>query len=80
MSVLSLLVGGAVRWQQQRLAAAAVSPGGSFSLAARWMKVRSSLKKRCESCFIVRRGKIAYVYCTANPRHKQRQGPKRRQK
>ncbi|MBI2888415.1 MAG: 50S ribosomal protein L36 [Candidatus Liptonbacteria bacterium] len=37
------------------------------------MKVRSSVKKICSKCKIVkRRGKI-YVTCT-NPKHKQRQG------
>ena len=51
-----------------------------LSLAVRSMKVVSSLKKRCESCYIVKRGTIAYVYCKANPRHKARQGPKRRRK
>lgn len=43
------------------------------------MKVKSSIKKRCEHCYIVKRkntkGKtIIYVYCKRNPRHKQRQG------
>jgi large subunit ribosomal protein L36 len=38
------------------------------------MKVRSSVKRICESCKIVqRKGKI-YVICSANARHKQRQG------
>jgi len=37
------------------------------------MKVRASVKKRCDKCKIVkRRGKV-YVICE-NPRHKQRQG------
>ncbi len=37
------------------------------------MKVRSSVKKMCENCKIVKRkGKIE-VICT-NPKHKQRQG------
>ena len=34
---------------------------------------------RCEACYFVRRGNIAYVYCRVNPRHKQRQGPKHKQ-
>lgn len=50
------------------------------------MKVKSSIKKRCKDCYIVKRtkkviskGKISikpvyYVYCKANPKHKQRQG------
>ncbi|XP_018468610.1 uncharacterized protein LOC108840272 isoform X2 [Raphanus sativus] len=38
------------------------------------MKVRSSVKKRCESCQIVKRRGIIYVICSSNPKHKQRQG------
>ncbi|MCX7779129.1 MAG: 50S ribosomal protein L36 [Patescibacteria group bacterium] len=37
------------------------------------MKVRSSVKKICRSCKIVRRKKRLYVICQ-NPKHKQRQG------
>jgi large subunit ribosomal protein L36 len=37
------------------------------------MKVRSSVKRICENCKIVRRAGKIYVICT-NPRHKQRQG------
>ncbi|KAI0845483.1 ribosomal protein L36-domain-containing protein [Daldinia vernicosa] len=46
----------------------------------RGMKVHSSVKKRCEHCKVVRRkaGKrhrgYLYIICSANPRHKQRQG------
>mmetsp|Transcript_14557 Transcript_14557/g.41535 ORF Transcript_14557/g.41535 Transcript_14557/m.41535 type:complete len:83 (+) Transcript_14557:114-362(+) len=38
------------------------------------MKVRAAVKKMCEHCRIVRRGKRIYVTCKKNPRHKQRQG------
>ncbi|MCS6989126.1 MAG: 50S ribosomal protein L36 [Chloroherpetonaceae bacterium] len=38
------------------------------------MKVVSSLKKRCESCRIVRRKGKVLVICKKNPNHKQRQG------
>ncbi|MBI1312592.1 50S ribosomal protein L36 [bacterium] len=38
------------------------------------MKVRSSIKRICEQCKIVRRGGKVYVICPANPKHKQRQG------
>ncbi|KAL5711413.1 hypothetical protein ACHQM5_021873 [Ranunculus cassubicifolius] len=38
------------------------------------MKVRSSVKKMCASCKIVRRRGNLCVICSANPRHKQRQG------
>ena len=51
-----------------------------FSLTRSTMKVMSAIRKRCDACRIVRRGKLMYVYCTLNPRHKARNGPKRRQK
>ncbi|KAG6385210.1 hypothetical protein SASPL_154038 [Salvia splendens] len=38
------------------------------------MKVRSSVKKLCEFCLTVKRRGRVYVLCTANPKHKQRQG------
>ncbi len=37
------------------------------------MKVRSSVKKICENCKIVRRKGVVLVICK-NPKHKQRQG------
>jgi large subunit ribosomal protein L36 len=37
------------------------------------MKVKPSLKKRCEKCKIIKRRGIVRIICT-NPRHKQRQG------
>ena len=37
------------------------------------MKVRSSVKKICDNCKIVRRKRVVRVIC-ANPKHKQRQG------
>ncbi|HUV74157.1 MAG TPA: 50S ribosomal protein L36 [Anaerolineae bacterium] len=37
------------------------------------MKVKPSVKRRCENCKIVRRRGIVRVLCR-NPRHKQRQG------
>jgi large subunit ribosomal protein L36 len=37
------------------------------------MKVRSSVKRICENCKLVRRHGRLLVICT-NPRHKQRQG------
>jgi len=37
------------------------------------MKVRSSVKKMCEKCKIVRRKGVVRVICE-NPKHKQRQG------
>ena len=38
------------------------------------MKVRSSVKRICENCKIVKRKGVVHVICKTNPRHKQRQG------
>ena len=48
--------------------------------ATRAMKIKSAVKRLCEHCYMVRRGKTLYVRCTKNPRHKQRasQGRRRR--
>ncbi len=50
------------------------------------MKAKASIKKRCRHCYIVKRNKKTlgrngtvkfrptyYVYCKANPKHKQKQ-------
>ena len=37
------------------------------------MKVRSSVRKMCDKCRIVRRRGVVRVICS-NPKHKQRQG------
>jgi large subunit ribosomal protein L36 len=37
------------------------------------MKVRSSVKKMCTKCKLIRRNGRVMVICT-NPKHKQRQG------
>lgn len=37
------------------------------------MKVRASVKKRCNKCRVIRRKGVVRVIC-ANPKHKQRQG------
>ena len=39
----------------------------------RLMKVRSSVKKMCDKCRVIRRHGKVMVIC-ANPKHKQRQG------
>ena len=49
-----------------------------LNLAVRSMRVMTSLKKRCEHCYMVKRGHLMYIYCKVNPRHKARNGPKRR--
>ncbi|MCK4871479.1 MAG: 50S ribosomal protein L36 [Phycisphaerales bacterium] len=38
------------------------------------MKVKSSVRRICSSCKIVRRKGVVRVLCKANPKHKQRQG------
>ncbi len=38
------------------------------------MKVRASVKKLCRNCKIIRREGVVRVICSAEPRHKQRQG------
>ncbi|KAM0750939.1 hypothetical protein T439DRAFT_348160 [Meredithblackwellia eburnea MCA 4105] len=40
----------------------------------RGMKVRSSVKKYCDHCSIVKRGGTVFVICPKDPKHKQRQG------
>lgn len=40
----------------------------------RGFKVRTSVKKFCNDCYIVRRKGRVYVYCKSNGKHKQRQG------
>ncbi|MCW5852192.1 MAG: 50S ribosomal protein L36 [Anaerolineae bacterium] len=37
------------------------------------MKVKPSIKRRCEKCKIIKRRGVVLVICD-NPRHKQRQG------
>ncbi len=38
------------------------------------MKVRASVKKLCRNCKILRRKGVLRVICSAEARHKQRQG------
>ncbi|QTM69127.1 50S ribosomal protein L36 [Buchnera aphidicola (Hormaphis cornu)] len=38
------------------------------------MKVRTSVKKFCKKCKIVRRRNVLRVVCSNDPKHKQRQG------
>ena len=37
------------------------------------MKVRSSVKKMCKGCKVVKYNQKVYIKCKENPRHKQRQ-------
>jgi large subunit ribosomal protein L36 len=38
------------------------------------MKVRSSVRRMCANCKIVRRRGVVRVICSKDPTHKQRQG------
>ena len=38
------------------------------------MKIRSSVKRLCRNCKVVRRRGCIYITCSTSPRHKQRQG------
>ncbi|TKY85425.1 hypothetical protein EX895_005587 [Sporisorium graminicola] len=46
----------------------------SLEQQQRGMKVRSSVKKFCDGCSVVRRKGRLYVICSKDPKHKQRQG------
>ncbi|MBM4406411.1 MAG: 50S ribosomal protein L36 [Chloroflexi bacterium] len=37
------------------------------------MKVKASIKVRCDKCKVIRRSGVVRIIC-ANPKHKQRQG------
>lgn len=38
------------------------------------MKVRTSVKKICRNCKVVKRKGVVRIVCSAEPKHKQRQG------
>ena len=38
------------------------------------MKVRASVRRRCEDCQVVKRNGVIRILCSRNARHKQRQG------
>lgn len=38
------------------------------------MKVRASVKPRCESCKVIKRKGVVMVICSSKLKHKQRQG------
>ena len=38
------------------------------------MKVRASVKKICQKCKVIKRAGVVRVVCSADPKHKQRQG------
>lgn len=48
---------------------------GNYGLnQIRGFKVRTSVKKFCKDCYMVKRKGRVYVYCKSNGKHKQRQG------
>jgi large subunit ribosomal protein L36 len=47
---------------------------GRFHRREEAVKVRASVKKICVKCKVIRRKGVVRVICSANPRHKQRQG------
>ncbi|NXJ80813.1 RM36 protein, partial [Trogon melanurus] len=47
-------------------------PPGLLPPLAAGLKTKTSLRRRCKDCFIVRRRGRLYVCCKTNPRHKQR--------
>ncbi|MDP3889457.1 MAG: 50S ribosomal protein L36 [bacterium] len=38
------------------------------------MKVRTSVKRMCNECRVIRRKRTVRIICKKSPRHKQRQG------
>jgi len=38
------------------------------------MKVRASVKQRCEYCKVIRRDGVEMIICSKNPKHNQKQG------
>ena len=36
------------------------------------MKIKASIKPRCENCKIIRRKGVLRIICSKNPRHKQK--------
>jgi large subunit ribosomal protein L36 len=38
------------------------------------MKVRASVKPRCEHCKVIRRNRVVMIICSKDPKHKQKQG------
>jgi len=45
-----------------------------YMLEGKFMKLRASVKPRCEHCKIIRRNRVVMVICSKDPKHKQKQG------
>ncbi|SOV08931.1 uncharacterized protein UDID_04627 [Ustilago sp. UG-2017a] len=54
-----------------RVAAPVATALGLMEQQQRGMKVRSSVKKFCDGCSVVRRKGRLYVICSKDPKHKQ---------
>ncbi|OCF33206.1 ribosomal protein L36 [Kwoniella heveanensis BCC8398] len=52
-------------------ASSSIARGGPTMIQVRGMKVRSSVKRFCDGCSVVRRKGRIYVICSKNPKHKQ---------
>jgi len=52
----------------------AVGDAGGGPKEAVHMKVRASVKPRCDGCKVIRRNRVVMVICSKDPKHKQRQG------
>ncbi|KAG0151045.1 hypothetical protein CROQUDRAFT_87163 [Cronartium quercuum f. sp. fusiforme G11] len=52
----------------------AIRPTLNQPTTIRTMKVRSSVRRICDGCSVVKRKGRVYVICSKDPRHKQRQG------
>ncbi|NXY73089.1 RM36 protein, partial [Glareola pratincola] len=50
----------------------ALLPPAGPPLFSAGLKTKTSLRRRCKDCYIVRRRGRLYVCCKTNPRHKQR--------
>ena len=45
-----------------------------YSVEDKFMKVRASVKPRCEHCKVIRRNRVVMIICSKDPKHKQKQG------
>ncbi|NXY22785.1 RM36 protein, partial [Atrichornis clamosus] len=62
-------------WRAPRgLLAVPPRPGPLLLPLLAGLKTKTTLRRRCKDCYIVRRRGRLYVCCKSNPRHKQRKG------
>ena len=72
--VVGPTVGRALFNATPKLTVSAVNNSPLLLNSIRGFKVRTSVKKFCKDCYMVRRKGRVYVYCKSNGKHKQRQG------